>query len=111
MTAIKYNPPMDIGNIFTGVKNYIWETGKQYDWIYRLELIKANSDYSEFYWMLPWGDVEYLGATLEEAVKKLDEIHDAENAADEERQRENNLKIHGVEELPDNVYTLDDVPF
>lgn len=109
MSATKFNEPLNIGNCFTGVQNAIWEVGKQYDWIYRLELIKANSDYTEFYWISNYGlfDPEYLGSNLVDACKKLDEIHDEEAAAD------------ARPELPENVYDFEheaaiirgDIPF
>lgn len=108
---MKYNPIMKIGNIFTGFQNPKYEIGKQYDFEYRLCHIKANSDYSEYYWVLPWGEIEYLGDSLLKACIKLDEIHQAEQEYDEEIEKENNLKNHGIETLPDNVYTLDDAPF
>lgn len=106
MSVLKYNEPLNIGNCFTGVTNYKWEVGKQFDWIYRLCLIKANSDYSEFYWIQPWGDVELLGHSLEEACNSLDDIHTAEQEAD-------TFQRHGVYELPENVVELctSDLPF
>lgn len=103
---MKYNPPLDIGNVITGPKMYQYEVGKQYDWIYRLCHIKAISDYSEFYWMCPLLGPTLVGKTLEEAVAYIEQEHlnegckPAGHAFDEEDLGENVERVYFGEEVP-----------
>lgn len=86
--------PIDLGNIITGAKLKPYLIGYNYDWIYRLCDIKANTDYSEFYLMCPMRGPTKIGTTLQEAVDFIEQEHINEGC--------NSI---------DSEFTADDIPF
>jgi hypothetical protein len=93
---MSFGKPIDLGDCLRGRRLPRYVVGRDYDWTYRLEHIKAVSNYSAFYWMSVLEGPVHIGSTLKEAIETLDRMHADEGAF-----------MPGSEpEVPENVYRL-----
>lgn len=96
-----------LGDVIQGRVFSPWKIGEHYDFEYRLEWLKANAEYTEFYHMCPLNGPEFAGETLDEAISYLDKIHEDAFALDEE-----NSLPEGVTDLAyERAIACGDIPF